>query len=227
MHRRVDHRSAIALAAFIGVGTTLSAQWHGGAFVSGGTDHTWGRGGLSGGLLVEGRLKDTTWFVLRGSTAFHWPGSWSTASRYTIPGEPPNEVLEVHRYILNRFDAAVDMKVPYGCTFCPRGYFRGGYLMLGAGWRHAQLRDERTVTESAFGMHAVSTTIKGYDQAMLRLTGGAEINGPWGGVFAELMFTAANSLFSGTRHIAFVNTLTVTVGYRFSLKGLPPQPEEG
>ena len=226
MGRAIEHRFAAAIITLVGLGPTLSAQWFGGAFVSAGTDHTWGRGGTSGGLLVEGRLKDTTWFVLRGSTAFHWPGMWSTASNYTIPGEPPNEVMEVHRYVLNRFDAALDMKVPYGCTLCPNGYFRGGYLMVGAGWRHAWLRDERTLTESAFGIHAVSATVRGYDQAMLRLTGGAEINGPWGGIFGEVMFTAANSLFSSTRHIVFVNTLTATIGYRFSLKRLPAPREE-
>lgn len=226
MGRAIEHRFAAAIITLVGLGPTLSAQWFGGAFVSAGTDHTWGRGGTMGGLLVEGRVKDTTWFVLRGSTAFHWPSTWSTASNYTIPGEPPNEVMEVHRYVLNRFDAALDMKVPYGCMLCPNGYFRGGYLMVGAGWRHAWLRDERTLTESASGINAVSATDQGYDQALLRLTGGAEINGPWGGIFGEVMFTAANSLFSSSRHIVFVNTLTATIGYRFSLKRLPAPSEE-
>lgn len=222
----IDRRIVMTFVALIGTGLPVSAQWSGGAFVGAGTDHTWERGGTMGGLLVEGRVKDTTWFVLRGSTAFHWPSSWSTASYYTIPGEPPNEVMEVHRYVLNRFDVAVDMKVPYGCTLCPNGYFRGGYLMVGAGWRHAWLRDERTLTESVSAVHAVSASDRGYDQAMLRLTGGAEINGPWGGVFGEIMFTAANSLFSSTKHIVFVNTLTASIGYRFSLKRIPAPPQE-
>lgn len=226
MFHPIDLRIVMTFVALAGTGLPLSAQWSAGAFVGAGTDHTWGRGGTLGGLLVEGRVKDSTWFVLRGSTAFHWPSTWSTASNYTIPGEPPNEVMEVHRYVLNRLDAAVDVKVPYGCTFCPNGYFRGGYLMVGAGWRHAWLRDERTLTESALGIQAVSATARGYDQAMLRLTGGAEINGPWGGVFGEIMFTAANSLFSSTKHIVFVNTVTATVGYRFRLQRLPPPNEE-
>lgn len=206
--------------------TPVRAQLMGAALASLGTDHTWGLTGASGGLLVEGRVQDSAWYVLRGSAAYNWPSSWSTASRYVIPGNPPNEVLEIHRYGLERMQIAADMKVPYGCMFCPRGYFRGGYLMVGLGWTHSWLRDERTYTESLGSLNEVNMTRMSYDQAVLRLTGGAEINGPWGGVFGELMFTAANSIRSYPQHIVFVNTLTATVGYRFSLKKTTQPPAE-
>ncbi|MEO8067024.1 MAG: hypothetical protein ABI599_04955 [Flavobacteriales bacterium] len=221
MRRNFDQCSAGPVLAMLLASTPASAQLMGAAFSSVGTDHSWERSGVSGGLLVEGRTHDSAWYVLRGSAAYTWPSSWSTASRYVIPGNPPNEVLEIHRYDLQRVHVAADMKVPYGCMFCPHGYFRGGYLMIGAGWTHSWLRDERTNTESTGNLQDITTTKASYDQALLRLTGGAEINGPWGGVFGELMFTAANSILSYPQHIVFVNTLTATVGYRFSLKHTP------
>ncbi|MFZ1688298.1 MAG: hypothetical protein WAU70_12785, partial [Flavobacteriales bacterium] len=81
--------------------------------------------------------------------------------------------------------------------------------------------DVHTVdTGLGFDSHAITDLTT--DQLSIRLTGGAEINYRWGGLFAELLLTGANRVNSKDQGFVFVNTLMVTAGYRFSFAELPP-----
>ncbi|MFZ1686204.1 MAG: hypothetical protein WAU70_02210, partial [Flavobacteriales bacterium] len=119
-------------------------------------------------------------FTFRGSLAWHWPRSWTRAESYARNKEPFGNITIVEEGSLSKLDIAIDMKWPYGCIFCPGGLYRGGYLMLGAGWTRSWYDLDVHTVDTGLGFDSHAITDLTTDQLSIRLTGGAEINYRWG-----------------------------------------------
>ncbi|HEX2617712.1 MAG TPA: hypothetical protein VHL57_09225 [Flavobacteriales bacterium] len=174
------------------------AQWALGVFAGLDDDVTWQTTLPRAGALVEWRPAEEALIRMRLS-GFQQPTVVQPMA--FAPGQP----TRWERF--QRGGLAFSLKWPLGCDACPRGLYRGFYVLTGAEWT----RRQRTV-EAAEG---TAITDERTDRYGLAFGVGGEWTLRWGSPFLETRLSSA--VVSDVPHtiVLFPNDLGLALGFRY------------
>ncbi|MBV6405379.1 MAG: hypothetical protein IT228_07530 [Flavobacteriales bacterium] len=190
------------------------AQWAVGLFGGLGQDQGWqGRSSWMGGL-VERRLGDSTSFVLRLSGLALTPLE-RVYGETVVADDGTTDVEAVMRELIGRSAAMLSVRWPFLTVPCDGGYHRGAYVMAGAGWEHARVRQTGYAVQEQVGPESVVVRERSWtvDRFVGAAAVGAQYGTRWGSPFLEVHMNAGPMPYdTGLWGITLVG---VQVGYRY------------
>lgn len=175
------------LATLMITPTTAVAQWAVGILGGAGQDHGWqGRTGWMG-ALVERRLSDSSSFVLRLTGTVFSPME-RTYGELIVLDDGSTAVEAVMNEVIGRAGASLAVRWPFLTVPCDGGYHRGAYLMAGAGWDHAVVRQDGFAVQEEVGQERVLVRQRRWtqDRFLAQASVGAQYGTRWGSPFVEV-----------------------------------------
>lgn len=189
------------------------AQWAVGLFGGLGQDHGWQGRTSWMGALVERRLGDSSSFVLRLSgTAF------SPVERMygetVVADDGTTDVEAVMRELIGRNAAMLSVRWPFLTVPCDGGYHRGAYVMAGAGWEHARVRQTGYAVQEQVGPESVVVRERSWtvDRFVGHAAVGAQYGTRWGSPFLEVHMNAGPMPYD--TDLWGIGLVGVQLGYR-------------
>ncbi|MBK8949834.1 MAG: hypothetical protein IPM68_13565 [Flavobacteriales bacterium] len=194
--------------------STARAQWAVGLLGGLGQDHGWQGRSSWMGALVERRLGDSSSFVLRLSGLAFTPVE-RVYGETVVADDGTVGVEAVMHELIGRGGVQLSVRWPFLTVPCEGGYHRGAYVMAGAGWEHAWVRQAGYAVQEEVG--AESILVRERRWTVDRLTGhaavGAQYGTRWGSPFLEVQMNAGPMPYdTGLWGITLVG---LQLGYRY------------
>jgi len=194
--------------------TSVGAQWAVGLLGGLGQDHGWQGRTSWMGALVERRLGDSSSFVVRLSGLAFTPME-RVYGETVVADDGTLGVEAVMHELIGRGGATVSVRWPFLTVPCEGGYHRGAYVMAGAGWEHARVRQTGYAVAQPVGPESV--VVRERTWTVDRLTGhaavGAQYGTRWGSPFLEVQMNAGPMPYdTGLWGITLVG---LQLGYRY------------
>lgn len=192
---------------------TARAQWAVGLLGGLGQDHGWQGRSSWMGALVERRLGDSTSFVLRLSGLAFTPLE-RVYGEIVVADDGTTDVEAVMRELIGRSAAMLSVRWPFLTVPCDGGYHRGAYVMAGAGWEHARVRQTGYAVQEQVGPESVVVRERSWtvDRFVGAAAVGAQYGTRWGSPFLEVHMNAGPMPYD--TDLWGITLVGVQLGYR-------------
>ncbi|MBK9274212.1 MAG: hypothetical protein IPM49_06700 [Flavobacteriales bacterium] len=194
--------------------STARAQWAVGLLGGLGQDHGWQGRSSWMGALVERRLGDSTSFVLRLSGLAFTPLE-RVYGETVVADDGTTDVEAVMRELIGRSAAMLSVRWPFLTVPCDGGHHRGAYVMAGAGWEHARVRQTGYAVQEQVGPESVVVRERSWtvDRFVGAAAVGAQYGTRWGSPFLEVHMNAGPMPYD--TDLWGITLVGVQLGYRY------------
>lgn len=205
----------MALLLLAGSALPARPQWAAGLFGGVSQDMVWRFEMAHAGVQLEWRPKFLHAGTLRAG-AWLAPMRANYREEYRSVSDPG-----VHTWLAETITerhaaagAAIDVRFPFEHNDCTNGYYKGSYLVAGAGFIRRWQAVERW-RQDQYGTMSTFSNEHAFAEPVARAGVGGELNYGWGGLFLEALFTVSVPA-EGTMPLRIPDALVVNLGYRYT-----------